>query len=315
MGITKNKQSNEMIIAMAKKAFPDKTVKEIKELTEGMCNAAYMVSFKDGFKSVLKISSSDKSGFMTNEANLMSTEVKAMKLVNENSNVKVAEVFYYDNSKTLCDSEYFFMEALEGQSWISVIDSLRDEDNADLSCNVGVIQKELSGITGEKFGIVGDADNQFDSLFDFVYYLILNVLTDAGKRDVIIGVPNNEILGKLQADKKYFDTVKIPSLVHWDMWEGNIFVKDNKVSGIIDWERAMWGEPFMDDRFREHSRKEDFLRGFGIEKLSEAEMRRIHWYDILLYLTMMTEATYREYEDDGQYQWAKAMFDKVFSEM
>lgn len=89
MGITKNKQSNEMITAMAEKAFPDRTVKEIKELTEGMCNAAYMVSFEDGIKSVLKISSSDKSGFMTNEANLMSTEVKAMKLVNENSNVKI----------------------------------------------------------------------------------------------------------------------------------------------------------------------------------------------------------------------------------
>ena len=27
------------------------------------------------------------------------------------------------------------------------------------------------------------------------------------------------------------------------MWEGNIFVKDGEISGIIDWERAMWGEP------------------------------------------------------------------------
>ncbi|MBQ2935607.1 MAG: hypothetical protein IJD96_05140 [Lachnospiraceae bacterium] len=43
------------------------------------------------------------------------------------------------------------------------------------------------------------------------------------------------------------------------------------------------------------------------------EMRRIYWYDILLYLTMMTEVTYREYEDDGQYQWSKSLFEEVWS--
>ena len=41
--ITKNRQSNEAITEMAKKAFPDKTVVKIKELTEGMCNVTYHV--------------------------------------------------------------------------------------------------------------------------------------------------------------------------------------------------------------------------------------------------------------------------------
>ena len=103
--------------------------------------------------------------------------------------------------------------------------------------------------------------------------------------------------------------------MHWDMWEGNIFVKNSQISGVIDWERAMWGEPFMDDRFRYHSRQKEFLKGFGINELSSEELRRIYWYDVLLYLTMMTEVTYREYEDDSQYQWVKPLFDKVWSEL
>ena len=74
----------------------------------------------------------------------------------------------------------------------------------------------------------------------------------------------------------------------------------------------MWGEPFMDDRFRHHNRNADFMEGFGIEHLSEEELRRIYWYDILLYLTMMTEVTYREYEDDGQYRWVKPLFDEIW---
>lgn len=72
-------------------------------------------------------------------------------------------------------------------------------------------------------------------------------------------------------------------------------MKEKHVSGIIDWERAMWGEALMDDRFRRHTRNADFLKGFGKETFTEAEMRRIYWYDILLYLTMMTEGAYREY--------------------
>lgn len=58
-----------------------------------------------------------------------------------------------------------------------------------------------------------------------------------------------------------------------------------------------------------------FLRGYGQEEFSEAEQKRIYWYDVLLYLTMMTEGAYREYEDDGQYQWAKPMFEASWKEL
>ena len=105
------------------------------------------------------------------------------------------------------------------------------------------------------------------------------------------------------------DLVAEPVFVHWDMWEGNIFIKDGHISGIIDWERALWGEAFMDDRFREHNRTQEFLKGYGKEKFNEEEMCRIYWYDIFLYLTMMTEGAYRQYEDDSQYRWVKPLFE------
>lgn len=313
MGITKNKQTKENIIRMAKAAFPQRGIPQITELTEGMCNAAYELIYEDGFRTILKISSPIKAGFMTNECNLMEAEVKAMKIVAEKTEIKVATVYKYDTTKELCDGDYFFMESLEGTSWISVIDSLGDEINSKLRMEVGKLQKKLSEITGEKFGLLGDYTHQFSSLYEFVYFLINNVLSDAAKRDVKIGVPRDEILDKLSNDKGFFEAIRTPTLVHWDMWEGNIFVKEGNITGIIDWERAMWGEPFMDDRFRYHNRHDDFLKGFGINEFSEDELRRIYWYDILLYITMMTEVTYREYEDDSQYQWVKPMFDKIWN--
>lgn len=315
MGITKNIQSEANIYRMAKRAFPQKEMVSCTELTEGMCNAAYLVQFSDGSKSVLKIASDNREGFMSNEVNLMDAEVKAMRLVQESGLVKVADVQYYDTSKTLCSGKYFFMEALEGQSYFSIGEQLTEEDKARLNFEVGQIEKRLSTICGQSFGLLGDERRRYDNLFDFVYQLISNVLSDAQKKDIVIGVTAEEMLSKLEVHRKVFDCVKQPTLVHWDMWEGNIFVKDKRIVGVIDWERAMWGEAFLDDRFHRHTRNQDFLKGFGKTDFTQEEMCRINWYDVLLYLTMMTEGAYRGYEDDSQYRWVKPLFEASWSEL
>ncbi len=312
MGITKCRQTKDSIIRMAGIAFPKRGIPQIEELTEGMCNVAYKLTYEDGFKIILKIASPIRSGFLTNECNLMDAEVKAMKLVADNTDIKVAEIYTYDTTRMLCEGDYFFMECIEGANWISVYDSLGEEVNSKLRREVGILQKQLSAISNDKFGLLGDCLHQFDKLFDFVYYLISNVLLDAEKRKVEIGVSTDEILAMLTKDKAFFEEIKVSTLVHWDMWEGNIFVKDGTIAGIIDWERAMWGEVYMDEPFRHHKRNKELLEGFGITELSKSEMRRVYWYDILLYLTMMTEVTYREYEDTGQYQWSKSLFEEVW---
>lgn len=326
MAVTKCKQTTENILRMAKSAFPDRFAPEagelqIEELTEGMCNVAYKITFADGFKTILKIASPIKSGFLTNEINLMAAEVKAMRLVAEKlperEFVKVAKVYAYDTSKTLCEGDYFFMECIEGVNWITVYDELEAE-RPKLKRQVGQIQRQMTAITNQTFGMLGDTEHTFDTLFEFVFYMIKNVLQDGVKKNVDLGVTPAEILTRLAADKPYFDLVTTPTLVHWDMWEGNIFVKDGSIEGVIDWERAMWAEPLMDEPFRFHKRCQDMLDGFFTsdqESLSEAEMRRIYWYDILLDLTMMIEVFYREYEDQGQFYWAKSLFDQVWANM
>lgn len=315
MGITKNVQSEKTIRQMALAAFPQKTVKAITELTEGMCNAAYFIEFTDGQKSVLKIASANGKGLMSNEVNMMKAEVRAMELVRQKSNIKAAMVQYHDASMTLCHGEYFFMEALEGKSFFTIKDTLTEAEQKAIHYEIGQIERTLSSIEGNHFGLLGDDTHRYDNLFDFVYYLIQNVLEDARQKSVIIGVSEEEILFQLEKDRALFDVITKPVLVHWDMWEGNIFIKEKHISGIIDWERALWGEPFMDDRFRRHTRNIEFLKGFGKELLTDNEMRRIYWYDVLLYLTMMTEGSYREYEDDGQYQWVKPLFEASYYEL
>ena len=307
--ITKNRQSRETIINMAKQAFPDKQITEIKELTEGMCNVTYDIAFSDGSESILKIAAKDRSGNTSNEINLMQAEVNAMRLVAGKCSCKVADVQYYDTSNTVCDGNYFFMEKLLGDNFFLVRESLSEEVIANINTEIGKISKELKNVQNTEFGFLGD-DVRYATLYDFVKHMLANLIFDAEKRNIDIAYDKQTFLNQLEEDKSAFTEVSYASLVHWDMWEGNVFVKDGHVSGIIDWERALWGEPFMDDRFRMHNRGQDFLEGFGQTSFTDNELKRMRWYDVILYLTMMIEVFYREFEDKGQYFWAKEMLEK-----
>ena len=309
MAITKNRQSEETISRMAKMAFPDKKIAEIEELTEGMCNVTYDIMFEDGSESILKNAARDRRGNTSNEVNLMQAEIKAMKLVSENCSFKVADVWYYDTGKTVCDSDYFFMEKLQGDNFFLVREGMSEEVIATIDTEIGRISRELLNIRNSEFGFLGE-DKRFDSLFGFVKQMLLNLISDAQKRGIDIIYDKQTFMEQLEKDKSAFETIRNASLVHWDMWEGNVFVKAGHVSGIIDWERALWGEPFMDDRFRRHNRGNHFLEGFGQTSFSEDELKRLRWYDIILYLTMMIEVFYREFEDKGQYFWAREMLEK-----
>ena len=309
MTITKNKQSVETISNMAEKAFPDKRIAAVKELTEGMCNVTYDITFEDGSESILKIAAKDRRGNTSNEVNLMQAEVTAMKLASENCSFKVADIQYYDTSNTICDGHYFFMEKLKGDNFAFVREKMSEDAIAIVDTEIGKISRELSQVKNPEFGFLGE-DKRYDSLFLFVKHMLENLISDAGKKDIDIVYDGQTLLNQLETDKSAFEAVKEASLVHWDMWAGNVFVNDGHVSGIIDWERAMWGEPFMDDRFRMHNRGKHFLQGFGQTSFSEDELKRLRWYDIILYLTMMIEVYYREFEDEGQYFWAKEMLKK-----
>lgn len=315
MGVTKLKLHEEELVKIVGRYFPERTLIKHTELTEGLCNTAYLLELDNEQKLILKLTSGKRDGFLTNEIEMMDAEVKAMKIVAEQTDIRVAKVFCYDKSRTLIDGQFFLMEYLEGVSWHRQRDVLSEDENKSISRELGMIQKKLTSIHSDYFGMLGDEEHRFSSQYAFLQYLINNVLDDAVAVKVDLGVAPDQVLSALSADQELFSEVRVPSLVHWDMWEGNIFIQNNRLSGIIDWERAMWADPMMDDRFRFHNRNDAFLEGFGITELTENEKRRILWYDVFLYLTMMTEPIYRQYGDDWQYNWIKPMFAQVWKSL
>ena len=61
------------------------------------------------------------------------------------------------------------------------------------------------------------------------------------------------------------DAVAEPRLVHWDAWDPNFFVRNGEVTGLVDFERALWADPLMEAQFRPLYGEgiANVLRGYG----------------------------------------------------
>jgi aminoglycoside phosphotransferase (APT) family kinase protein len=247
---TKNKQSDEILIALIDRAFPGGRAVAIKELTEGFFNMAYMVELSDGREFVLKIAPPVNSIIMTHEHNIMSSEVQSMRLVAEQTDVPVAKIVYYDNSHELIDADYFFMEKLPGRSFHSLMGELSDEVRLGVDVQVGRLNRQINAIIDERFGYFGQPDKQGDVWFDVFKSIVQDAINDATALNIDLTIDIQQLMVMLERDKQHFEEITIPKLVHWDLWAGNVFIADGKVTGVTDFERCMWADELLEVGFR-----------------------------------------------------------------
>lgn len=311
--ITKNRLDREQIEKIVKKSFGQETeLLKAEELTDGLCNAAYRLRISGNRAAILKVAPAEVKGLMAYEHEMMRTEVLAMQLAEENQVPGVAKIYAYDTDKDICGSDYFLMEEMEGVSYFKEKEHLSAQEQAAIDFQIGQRLALVHRIKGERFGHFCDRNYQSDNWFDTFYAMVNSVIADGISVGVEVGVPYDKILEKLQEHKGCFAEVTTPQLVHWDSWEGNIFIKDGKVTALIDWERALWAEGLMEDRFRFHNVKETFLQGYGLPVLTKNQQIRSYWYDVYLYLIMMFEGKFRHYETDEQYKWVHVLFVQVW---
>jgi fructosamine-3-kinase len=108
------------------------------------------------------------------------------------------------------------------------------------------------------------------------------------------------------------DEVTVPCFVHWDLWDSNIFVDPDtlRVVGIIDLERALWGDPLMEGQFFAKREDATFLDAYGLPMLTTAGSRRRRLlYDLYLFVIMTVEVSYRHYPTDDIERFAREHLD------
>ncbi|KAJ1301724.1 hypothetical protein OPQ81_008957 [Rhizoctonia solani] len=132
---------------------------------------------------------------------------------------------------------------------------------------------------------------------------VLNLLADA--QDALIpDIPHDEIKHLLTLHASAFDEVTEAKLVIWDQWDGNVLISfadpekksGASVSGIIDYERALWGDPLMETTFRALMAPPALVEAYGAYKpdeLTPSQRIRRMFYDLHLSLIWVIEVTFR----------------------
>ncbi len=140
---TKNRKTREQVGRLVKSAFGGIAIAEdegaVRELEEGWFNAVYDVRLRDGREVILKIAPLKDAEVLAYEKDIMTTEVACMRLVRDNSAIPVPEIYYFDTTREVCDSDYFFMEKLTGDNYEHVKASLPADMQAQIDQQIGAI--------------------------------------------------------------------------------------------------------------------------------------------------------------------------------
>lgn len=316
--ITKRKLGSQEIATLVKRAFGDNMMaSNAVELEEGWFNTIYLIRLSDGREVVLKVAPSHDVRILRYEKNIMKTEVEVMRLLASKADIPVPRVYFYDASGAVIENEYFFMEKVSGREYSKVKAEMSERQRDAVEIELGRYNRIINDIKGTEFGFFAQKEGLSSNWPNAFMNMLRAVLQDGKEYDVKLPKTYEEIEELFTARLSVFDSVVEASLVHWDLHDGNIFVNDEgKITGIIDFERCLWGDPLMELYFGDFYDKSSFCRGYGNMELNteNAKCRRI-LYNIYLYLIMVIECKYRNFQDQEHIKWTYTMLESEINKL
>jgi hypothetical protein len=122
-------------------------------------------------------------------------------------------------------------------------------------------------------------------------------------------VAYDEVRGGFELAGPACDEVVESRLVCWDLWDGNVLVDpvSGALRGILDLERALWGDPLMETQFGPDECRHATLDAYGPTALDTRGGRiRRAAYTLYVHMVMSIEGAYRHYPDDFIGDWARS---------
>lgn len=279
-------------------------VREYKEMTDGWANHAYCITLDDGQKVVLKIAPSSGIKRMRCEQDVMVAEVQALRLAADLQDVPVPRVLAHDLSRSFVPAEYFIMEYMPGKPYNKVKDQYSVEEQQAIEQQLGAYNRRINEIKGEKFGYFSERKTQYATWKEAFLNLMDDMLADGKEAEVEFSIGYEELERLIREKSDVLVDVKEPVLVHWDLWDGNVFVEQGKITAIIDFERSLWADPLMEHYFSHFNNTPGFVKGYGRAAATASERQRRSLYDLYFDLVLRIECVYRQFDNKEHVAWA-----------
>lgn len=236
-------------------------------LSGGLFNTTYLLNTISCGKTVLRAGPINRHLLMPFEHKLMEAETEVYSLLSKQK-IPCSEVLATDTSKTLLDRDFMFVRYIPGKA-MNLLD-LSPEDKSRIFFDVGKAAAKMHQIVSTRFGRVADVKK--GGGYDKWSECLLGELTDWET----VGIPSgifskselNEIHIIFRNAAPYLDEIRVPRLVHTDLWLGNVLARTDtqkpEFGAIIDADRAIWGDPMYEfSSIRWTLAEPNFWEGYG----------------------------------------------------
>ncbi|NUU77826.1 phosphotransferase family protein [Paenibacillus xylanilyticus] len=298
----KTRLTSEQLNGIAKQHF-NTDFKDYKEMIDGWANHAYFMTLSNGKVVVLKIAPSAINKPMRCEQDLMIAEVQALRLVEELKDVPVPRVLAHDSTRSIAPAEYFIMDYMPGTPYNKVKDQYNAAEQERIEQQLGALNRRMNEIKGEKFGYFSEKKPKYTTWKEAFLNLVDDLLTDGQEAGVELPVDYDDLKVLILEKSDVLDDVKEAVLVHWDLWDGNVFVEQGRITAIIDFERSLWADPLMEHYFSHFNYTPGFVKGYGRAITTDSERKRRSLYDLYFDLVLRIECSYRQYDNQEHIQW------------
>ena len=287
------------------------------ELADGWFNTIYRIELDGGEQIVIKMAPPASHRVMRYERNLLQAEVDVLRLLTGIDGVPVPRVLAFDQSGTLHRHDFFLMEFVHGDSYGKVRTDLEPGARSAIDFELGAISARINAIAGSRFGRFQRDRCAAQTWAESILAMVDDVLYDARDAGVELPLPPETIRDAYIGARTELAEVDTPRLVVWDLHPGNVFVADGRVTGIIDCDRSLWGDPLMEYFFRSIAKTDPAFRdGYAADEagsrlLTRPGAERSCWlYDLYLALILIVECGFRGYPQ-SHVDWAHSEFRRV----
>ncbi|MFF8593904.1 phosphotransferase family protein [Streptomyces sp. NPDC015220] len=238
-----------------------------RELTDGWFNTAYRVLLDDGRPAVVKLAPPADAAVLRYERGIMATEAMVYRRIAALPGGRVpAPALLY------AGEGFLVVSVLDGIPWDKAVDHLSPADRATLRRELGAITAHLHTLAPRdgRFGYPAAESALSAPDWRTAFTAMVEALLDDAERwRSPLDVPAAGIRALVAEGGYALDEVTEPRLVHFDLWPGNIFIdvsqvgtdtgtcggtngqgraggqgaRPPRVTGLIDHERAFWGDP------------------------------------------------------------------------
>lgn len=288
------------------------------EFTDGYFNAAHGVRLGDGRDVVLKVAPPAGLKLLRYEVDLMRTEIEFFQRASS-AGVPLPRLWYADPH-----SGVMIMDRLTGISLELAKKDMPDADLLRVRHEIGRWSRRITEVTGDLFGYPRlDGRTRRSGWTEAFLEMIADILADAADMDRTLPRTVSEVAAAFERHGARLAAVAEPRLVHYDLWDGNVFVRQEAggwhVEGFIDGERAFYGDPLAElvslISFLPADEAAAVVDGFLGRALTVDEEVRLAMYRSYLWLILLCEAPTRQYPPEFEAELHRWVTERLVADL